>query len=109
MSEVEKIIMMGGNLKTEILGSNTPTVEFNFGTDPEAAKIVFDSNIPIALVPLDVTTEVKIYYEEFSQLLKEENTLDNFILQSVRNWTEVLKTIFYQDAFFHPHDPIAMS
>ncbi len=108
MSEVEKIVVMGGNFKVGGLASNTPTVEFNFRTDPEAAKIVFDSNIPIVLVPLDVTTKVKIYYEEFEQLLKEKNLLNNFILQSVKNWTEVLKVMFYGDAFFHPHDPVAM-
>ena len=109
MSEVEKIVIMGGNFKTDVLDSSNPAVEFNFGTDPEAAKIVFDSNIPIVLVPLDVTTKVKIYYEEFKQLLKEKNLLNNFILQSVKNWTEVLKAIFYRDAFFPPHDPVAMS
>ena len=37
------------------VGNITPTAEFNIYVDPEAAEIVFQSNIKITVLPLDVT------------------------------------------------------
>lgn len=34
--------------------------EFNFGTDPEAAKIVFNSGLPIRVAPMEVGRQAKI-------------------------------------------------
>ena len=37
------------------VGNITPAAEFNIYVDPEAAEIVFQSNIKITVLPLDVT------------------------------------------------------
>ena len=39
-------------------GNITPVSEFNIFVDPESAKIVFNSEIPITMFPLDVTHKV---------------------------------------------------
>lgn len=109
MSKLDRMIIMGGSLMSEIRGVQTSRIEFNFGTDPEAARIVLDSDIPIVLVPLDVTTKVRIYCEELERVLTKESPLDDFILQSARDWTGVLRAARQDHAFFHPHDPVAMS
>src|ERR1700690_2529657 len=49
---IPAIVVMGGSLSG---GNITPAAEFNFYVDPEAARIVFDSNIPLTMVGLDVT------------------------------------------------------
>ena len=53
---IEQIIMMGGGYFAQ--GNITPSAEFNIFADPEAAKIVFASGIPITMMPLDVTHKV---------------------------------------------------
>ncbi|MDK8210738.1 nucleoside hydrolase, partial [Bacillus subtilis] len=48
---IEEIILMGGGT----FGNWTPTAEFNIWADPEAAKKVFDSGIPLIVMGLDIT------------------------------------------------------
>lgn len=50
--KIEKIILMGGAIA---LGNITPTAEYNFYCDPQAAYVVFSSDIPIVMMGLDVT------------------------------------------------------
>ena len=109
MKMLKRIVIMGGNFKMGISTGTSPCTEFNIATDPEAAKIVFNSGILITLVPLDVTTKVKIYYEEFEKNLKEKTPLNKFILRCAKNWTEILKILFYGEAFLNPHDSVALS
>ena len=50
--KIKRIVIMGGGYKEVNI---TPTAEFNFWIDPEAAKIVFDCGCDILVVPLDAT------------------------------------------------------
>ena len=51
-NNIDRIILMGGSIGK---GNITDEAEFNILTDPEAADIVFKSQIPIYMVGLDVT------------------------------------------------------
>jgi purine nucleosidase len=39
-------------------GNVTPAAEFNIYVDPHAASVVFDSGVPVTVLPLDVTHQV---------------------------------------------------
>jgi inosine-uridine nucleoside N-ribohydrolase len=52
---IKSFALMGGSLSG---GNITPAAEFNFYVDPEAARVVFDSGVPILMVGLDVTRKV---------------------------------------------------
>jgi purine nucleosidase len=53
---IGEVVVMGG-AGFEI-GNVTPAAEFNIHADPHAAALVFDSGIPITMIPLDVTHQV---------------------------------------------------
>jgi purine nucleosidase len=57
-SRVKQIVAMGGGYFEQ--GNVTPAAEFNIYVDPQAARLVFDSGIPITLIPLDCTHQALI-------------------------------------------------
>ncbi len=62
---IDYISLMGG----ACFGGNwTPAAEFNILVDPEAAKIVFESGIPIVMHGLDVTHRAQIYGDEIERI-----------------------------------------
>jgi purine nucleosidase len=52
-SRIKRIVAMGGGFFEG--GNVTPAAEFNIYVDPQAARVVFDADIPITLIPLDCT------------------------------------------------------
>ena len=55
-ARIQRLVMMGGG---SFEGGNiTPAAEFNIYVDPHAAQIVFESGIPLVVLPLDVTHQV---------------------------------------------------
>ncbi|WP_429931583.1 nucleoside hydrolase [Agrobacterium vitis] len=53
---IRELVMMGGGFFEG--GNITPAAEFNVYVDPQASRIVFDSGIPIVMMPLDVTHQL---------------------------------------------------
>lgn len=64
---IEELSIMGG---ATIGGNVTPTAEFNIWADPEAARIVFDSKLPIVMSGLNVTHSTGLYREDVARMLK---------------------------------------
>ncbi len=50
---LQRVVMMGGAFFEA--GNSSPVAEFNIWVDPEAARIVCESGIPLVMAPLDVT------------------------------------------------------
>jgi inosine-uridine nucleoside N-ribohydrolase len=67
---IKGIVMMGGSLSG---GNITPAAEFNIYVDPEAARIVFQSGIPITMVGLDVTRKTGLTEEHVRTLEAARN------------------------------------
>lgn len=62
---IEEIVLMGG---AAVGGNITPTAEFNIWEDPEAAKIVFNSGVPIVMCGLDVTHQCGLTRQQVKEL-----------------------------------------
>jgi purine nucleosidase len=54
---LKEIVLMGGAIG---LGNVTPAAEFNIYVDPHAAKLVFESGVPLTMLGLDVTHRVLV-------------------------------------------------
>lgn len=62
---IKQIVVMGGAFTA--LGHRTPWAEFNIYADPHAAEIVFQSSVPIVLMPLDMTFQALFTQDHFEQ------------------------------------------
>ena len=54
---IGRIVAMGGTIHER--GNVGPRTEFNIAADPESAEVVLRSEIPLILIPLDVTRRVR--------------------------------------------------
>jgi len=81
-SLVKALVMMGGSLSG---GNITPAAEFNVYVDPEAAKIVFQSGIPITMVGLDVTRKTSLTDEHQRELQANSNAVSQAAAKIARN------------------------
>ena len=88
--KIARISLMGGGIAT---GNWTPAAEFNILVDPEAARIVFTSGVPITMAGLDVTEKALIMPEDFERV----RALGNPVSDIVAQWLE----FFYQVPPFH--------
>lgn len=65
VDKIPELVIMGG---AHHVGNSTPSAEFNIWADPEAARIVLASGLPIRMVPLDATHKALLDLEDCRQL-----------------------------------------
>jgi inosine-uridine nucleoside N-ribohydrolase len=79
---VRGIVMMGGSLSG---GNITPAAEFNIYVDPEAARIVFQSGVPITMVGLDATRKTSLTEEHVHTLEAAQSPVSQAAAKIGRN------------------------
>src|SRR5438874_1570786 len=79
---VKGLVMMGGSLSG---GNITPAAEFNVYVDPEAARIVFQSRIPLTMVGLYVTRKTSLTDEHVRILEASQNPVSQAAAKIARN------------------------
>lgn len=77
---IERLSIMGGGA---YMGNWTPAAEYNIWADPEAAKIVFNSGLPIIMSGLDVTHKAYITREENEILRAQGNEISIFAAELI--------------------------
>lgn len=82
---VRGLVMMGGSLSG---GNITPAAEFNIYVDPEAARIVFQSGIPITMVGLDVTRKTSLTEDHLRVLQAGQNAVSQAAAKIAANALE---------------------
>lgn len=102
---IQELIIMGGAVFS--VGNRTPAAEFNVLADPEAAKMVFASGVPITLVGLDVTEKVMLKEEHVRRLEAANNPHAAFVAKAAR-YVMPHSLVRYGDPCVHLHDPLAI-
>jgi len=107
MKQLKEITVMGGAVRTP--GNVTPYAEFNIHVDPLAAKMVFESGLPITLVPLDVTHQVFLSLRLIEGRVKPlRNAFSQFVVEATGYDSQAGEFRAGAEAF-HLHDPLAVA
>ena len=102
--KIELISIMGGGIH---FGNWTPAAEFNILVDPEAAKVVFESGVPIIMCGLDVTEKALIMPEDFEAV----RAIGGEVSSIIADWLEFFYR-FHRDLGYEGapmHDPCAVA
>ncbi len=103
---VKNVVLMGGAAFCP--GNHGPFAEFNIWVDSEAAKIVFESGIPITMVGLDVTMKTMFTTDHLQDLISRGDT-------AISRFVSDMMTPFFKRASnlpwyrgFAMHDPLTI-
>lgn len=88
--KIKEIVLMGGGT----FGNWTPAAEFNIYVDAEAAKVVFESGVPIAMFGLDVTHQAIATDTIVEDLEKIENDVAHFVVELLKFFSKTYKDVF---------------
>ena len=103
--KIERIVLMGGGIRDVNV---TPAAEFNIYVDPEAARIVFRSGVPLTMVGLDATHKALWTCEDVAALERLGGRVSRTFAQLLRFFVRA-----NEEAFGFPgaplHDPLAVA
>jgi len=103
---LREVVIMGGAIR--VCGNIRPAAEFNIFVDPHAAQRVFQSGLPIKLVPLDVTERVCLGPMEIENIAQDmDEPLGRFLSDATSKAMEYMKQMRGVEGIFL-HDPLAV-
>jgi purine nucleosidase len=94
-SQIKHLYLMGGAFWMD-------RPEHNIRCDPEAAKVVFESGVPITAIGLDVTLRVLLEEDDVRAIGQADNPAGPMLEDQIRRYWE-----YKQIKGNHPHDPLA--
>lgn len=101
-SMVPEIILMGGSIAG---GNASPAAEANIHNDPEAAKIVFRSGIPITMVGLGATRQTRLTRDDLPRL-RSGSPIGNYVAELADFYLRFSESLGFPGASLH--DPLAV-
>lgn len=97
------ILIMGGSAS---VGNVTPAAEFNIYDDPEAAKMVFDSGVPVVMCGLDVTLKAVMTPADWDALAATGRPCGKFVRDCLQKPWQTLEKMGFAGVPMHDSCPV---
>ncbi len=112
IAAIPHLTVMGGSIGRAL---DVPQLEYNLGSDAEAAQLVLGAGIPTTLVPLDVTFRVFFTIAELARLRASRSPLVQTVCDAIDVWAPIHAQFFGESRAFDPttvaflHDPLTLA
>lgn len=88
-SNIKELVIMGGVVVPIVDAKGvrrSPIEEYNLNNDTTAAKIVFNSGMPITVVPIDVTLRVPLSARQVERIKNSSDRVAQLVSRIIRVW-----------------------
>lgn len=100
---VKEVFLMCGVVRL-FNGLDLPHREHNIYCDPEAARVVFNSGIPITMVPLDVTLKMALTRKDLERISSMKTPFTDVLVSMTEHYMR-----FRRRNYTWLHDPLAVA
>lgn len=100
---IAHLTMMGGVIRG-LDRLDLPYAEHNIRCDPEAAHLVFSSGVPMTVIPLDITTQVRVRANDLARIQQAGTLFHQAVAQQLANYPR-----FQNQGWTALHDPLAVA
>ncbi len=105
--KIQLIVCMGGVLSGD---PTMPTSEHNIAADPIAFERICRLNIPMHIIPLNITLRHKFSNDAIARIAESHNSLSVRMSLWIQNWDTFTQSLTYADHWFKNkillHDPL---
>lgn len=100
---IAHLTIMGGVIRG-LDRLDLPYAEHNIRCDPEAAHLVFSSGVPMTVIPLDITTQVRVRADGLARIQQAGTLFHQAVAQQLANYPR-----FQNQGWTALHDPLAVA
>lgn len=110
---IPRLTVMGGSFSR--VPDVPATIEYNFGSDAEAALVTLTAGIPTTLVPLDVTSRVALTVTDLRRLRQSGSAIVQTLCDAIEVWAPIQRQFFAgvpgldDDIVAFLHDPLTVA
>lgn len=98
--KIRQIVIMGGSVYTGYNSAPSPTPEWNIKCDPAAAKIVYNSGVPLVMAGLEVTAMMQLDPEKQRRIFAYGTPLTDALAALTKLWGDGSPVLY---------DPVAVA
>ncbi|HEV2136067.1 MAG TPA: nucleoside hydrolase [Terracidiphilus sp.] len=98
--KIRRIVLMGGSIARGYYPGSGPSAEYNIAADAQASQVVFTSDVPITMAPLDVTARLQLDEAHRQKIFGQGTPLAEALHAVYQLWGQPTPTL---------HDPMAVS
>ena len=91
---IKQIVLMGGSVYRGYAPGSPPEAEYNIKIDPEAARKVFASGVPILMAPLDATSMLKLDAAARHRIFANPSPMGKVLETLYHLWNHETPTLF---------------
>lgn len=101
--KIGHLTIMGGVVRGNS-DLSLPIAEHNIQCDPDAAHVVLTSNMPITLVPLNITVQTRVDLSSVERIRNGDSAFHDAVATGLEIYPRIV-----QYGYTSPHDPLAVA